>query len=317
MNILWLARGEPELLMSMLYDGLIKEGHNVVVFPPKVNLTSKVNDIRHYSYDWKDVSYEDVVNDCRQGVYDVVILSEWDPSPMTGTFRTLIQKEIKCPIVLVREAPDILTARFGKILSGKRPLCEFWNNYAKGGVIRDSFCEGKDIIPLTYGFREDYVRDIQPKEYNVFMSTRPAAYDASVLRLSVGNEIAKFFQNNIIAYDNPILPYNHYLECIRKSWIGVSTIGTYPATLRYWEIVGCGSFLVSDNIEIVIPNNFMDGFQMYFFDNIEEMVDIIRELLSDKGELEKMIKSAHEHLLNFHLTTHRARTLVSEIEKRL
>lgn len=314
MKILYLGRPFNELMPDMLYDGLMKNGHDVTVFPPKPNLSDGLDDVRSYSWPWQPVSYDDVMRECDS--FDIAVLTTVDSNQSLAPTLKSIIKKVKCPIVLLNDMPFHSRADYDELLGGKHPIAEFRCEVLKNQKNDRNW----DVIPLPYSFREEFlVKEMPRKRFDVFFSCRSDGWGANDIRFKIVNTLPQVVKNCIASYENPILPYSHYLEVMRESWIGISVKGQYWNTVRYWEVVGCQAGLVSDNLntKVIIPNNFEEGRHARFYNDVDEMIDIIKELLANKDELKEMIRRAYEHLLKYHLNTHRAKTFIKEVEKRL
>lgn len=97
-----------------------------------------------------------------------------------------------------------------------------------------------------------------------------------------------------------------YLRELSAGAIACTFRGVGWDTLRYWEIPGVRTFMVSNEPQIVIPNNFVHGEHLVFCkDDLRDLLDLISYYLRNEREREEMAASAHTHVIKHH--THRAR----------
>lgn len=107
-----------------------------------------------------------------------------------------------------------------------------------------------------------------------------------------------------------------YLEEIARCKIVLNFRGGGWDTMRYWEVPATGTFMISQKPQIVIPDNFQEGEQVVWCDDsLTDLIDKIDYFLTHTEEREKIARQSHDHLLKFHLNTHRAKTLLDIVKK--
>ena len=97
-----------------------------------------------------------------------------------------------------------------------------------------------------------------------------------------------------------------YFKALNQSKIALSFRGEGFDTLRYWEIPTCGSFLLSEQPTIQIPNNFEYGKHSIFCKNdLSNLTELIDYYLKNETERKEIALAGQKHLLQYH--THLAR----------
>ena len=107
-----------------------------------------------------------------------------------------------------------------------------------------------------------------------------------------------------------------YLKEISRCKIVLNFRGLGWDTMRYWEVPAAGSFMISQEPQILIPNNFESGKHLVWCsDSLDDLIDLIDYYLARPSEREQMALSAREHLLKYHLNTARASTLIEIVQR--
>lgn len=104
-----------------------------------------------------------------------------------------------------------------------------------------------------------------------------------------------------------------YNRMLVSSLVGISVRGCGWDTYRYWEIPYFGSALLSQRLEIVIPENFEEGREASFFGSMPEMLSKLRGMLSDPDMTLAMAAEGRRACLARHLSVNRARTVLEAL----
>jgi spore maturation protein CgeB len=156
------------------------------------------------------------------------------------------------------------------------------------------------IKPLPFGIIEEAKPIVKPKVYDVaFIATLN-----SKIRREVYNVLRHMKSHNIFTSAGGIRR-EAYLNLYSSSKIGVSARGVGFDTYRYWEIPFCGALLLSEQPDIVIPDNFVDGESAFFFKSAKELPIIIEALLSYEERQRETARRGHELLLRKHTSVAR------------
>jgi|GEM_PF-2669638 len=104
-----------------------------------------------------------------------------------------------------------------------------------------------------------------------------------------------------------------YYEQIRNSRACISVPGGGFDTLRFWEILGMGSLLISKRIALQIPNAPIEGKHYVAFDTRQEFESVIRWLYSRPDEADHIRRAGHIHALKYHTSHARAEYFINII----
>ena len=109
-----------------------------------------------------------------------------------------------------------------------------------------------------------------------------------------------------------------YYRTLHRAQIGVSVRGGGFDTLRYWEVVACGALLISEEPDIVIPNNFEHGRQAVFFrGSVGDLAELVRYYISHAEERDAIAREGYAHLLKYHTCERRAEYLLELSQRTL
>ena len=123
---------------------------------------------------------------------------------------------------------------------------------------------------------------------------------------------------------NPPLPkinwWYVYMHLLRRTQIlfgagNHSAVGDH----RTWECFASGALVVTDRIPVPNPNNPEPGKHYIKFDlnDIPGTMKIVKELLKDNTEREKIARAGLEHAIMYHSSNARIAYVMSEVVKRL
>jgi len=109
-----------------------------------------------------------------------------------------------------------------------------------------------------------------------------------------------------------------YLKEIARCKIVLNFRGGGWDTMRYWEVPGASSLMISQCPKILIPDNFVGGKHVVWCsDSLDDLLDKINYYLLHQNEREEIAKNGHEHLIKYHLNTVRAETLIKIVKAAL
>ena len=98
-----------------------------------------------------------------------------------------------------------------------------------------------------------------------------------------------------------------FLQELSSSKIAYNFKGAGWDTLRYWEIPGVASFMISGLPRIKIPNNFNDREHAVFCkDDASDLLSLTDYYLTHEREREEIAKNGSKHVQQFHTYTKRA-----------
>jgi hypothetical protein len=109
---------------------------------------------------------------------------------------------------------------------------------------------------------------------------------------------------------------NKYLEELSASRIACNFRGVGWDTLRYWEIPGVQSLMISSKPRIVIPENFTnEKHVLYCNDDLSDLTDKIDYYLKQEDERKALAQAGHQHLMQHHTYLNRAQTFIDTLSE--
>lgn len=169
--------------------------------------------------------------------------------------------------------------------------------------------EKNGIIPLTVGARLNMLDEtVLEKEYDVFCSFN---HVGTGLRKPVQDSCNELRKNNNKVIIKSNLPFNDYVNLIKKSYIGISAWGAGNSCRRMWEIMSKGTCCFAQKNEILIPNNFTDGENIVFYSSIKEFNEKIQYYLNNKDKVLEIGKKGQEHLKKYHTSKKRVEYILN------
>ena len=102
-----------------------------------------------------------------------------------------------------------------------------------------------------------------------------------------------------------------YRELLFRSKVGVNVAGAGYDCGRYWEILASGAMLLTQELDIKIPNPFVDGESCIVFKSLDDFDQKVDQILSRSIDVSEIAHQATKHLLNYHTSRHRAQYLLN------
>ncbi len=105
-----------------------------------------------------------------------------------------------------------------------------------------------------------------------------------------------------------------YLRELGASRISCNFRGVGWDTLRYWEIPGVMSLMITQQPKIEIPSNFIDGEHVIFCkDDLSDLTDKINYYLKNDSEREALVRNGYYYLMENHTYLSRAKLFLEKI----
>jgi ADP-heptose:LPS heptosyltransferase len=105
-----------------------------------------------------------------------------------------------------------------------------------------------------------------------------------------------------------------YLEALSQCKVVLNFRGAGFDTLRFWETLGVGSFLLSQRPKIRIPEPFVNHQHLVFLeDDIQDLVEKSHYYLKNDKQREAIAKAGNLHLLEHHRVSNRISFLLQSI----
>lgn len=104
-----------------------------------------------------------------------------------------------------------------------------------------------------------------------------------------------------------------YNELLASSKVGICARGAGWDTYRYWETPYFGAAMLSQRMEIVIPENFIDNQEAMFFDGIPDFFLKLKCLLRDSELTQMIARAGQKACMERHLSIHRAKKVLEAL----
>lgn len=179
-------------------------------------------------------------------------------------------------------------------------------------------------VPLY--FKREYLRSIKfpdnviPFPFAAIPEHLPSAVDIANEVFYRGHpthhfrrEIVAMLESMGIKVPTDRIEKEEYNKQLMASLVGVSVRGNGWDTYRYWEIPYFGAALLSQRLEIIIPNDFADGQEAVFYNNAEDFKFKLRGMLENQEKTFEIAKAGRLAAMSRHLSTHRARTVLEAL----
>jgi len=161
------------------------------------------------------------------------------------------------------------------------------------------------IYPLPFGAIPEELPDVSEVNNPVFY----LANNSSPIR----NEVIQVLMGMGYQVPTERIEKSEYNKGIASSVLAISSKGMGWDTYRYWEIPYFGTGLLSQRLEIVIPNDFIEGEEAEFFSTAVDLREKIEKMLIDPEKTIKMGQRGREKCLKYHLSENRARTVLEAL----
>lgn len=97
-----------------------------------------------------------------------------------------------------------------------------------------------------------------------------------------------------------------YRQLLRRSRISVSVAGAGYDTARFWEILAARAMLMTQDLDIVIPQGFTDGHDCVTFRSLEEFDEKLVFYMNRPDLVAQIAERGHQRLVAHHTSTARA-----------
>jgi hypothetical protein len=184
------------------------------------------------------------------------------------------------------EQKDIDVSFYGHASSRKRPQAM--------ALIRALGREGFAIAGGIYGSATDKQYKLEPTRFRRAMT--------------------KFFNPVTVSEEDQRIKLSPdaYYRVLARSKVAVSIRGGGFDTLRYWEIMARGTLMLSEQPDIVIPDNFEHKRHAVFCrPTLGDFKELVRYYVRHDEERETIARAGHSHFLKHHTCERRAQYFLS------
>ena len=107
------------------------------------------------------------------------------------------------------------------------------------------------------------------------------------------------------------LPYDQYLETIKKSYIGISAWGAGNCCRRMWEIIANKTCCFIQKPFIIYPDKFVDGESCVYYETMDEFVYKLNYYIQNKDECIRIGENGYKHAIKYHTGKQRVRYMLN------
>jgi len=193
--------------------------------------------------------------------------------------------------------------------------------------------------PFDFIFKREYLKDqvydrnVHPLPFSInagkysSIPGKPFKYDVGFWAVEshpIRTQVLDYLQDrfdckaNGTARDQAFKNYKRkgrfYFEELKRSRISLNFRGTGWDTLRYWELLGLKCFMISQRLDIVIPDDFTEGSEIIYCENdLSNLEDLCSYYLKNEKAREKIATKAYEKALKYHTDEVRAKYILKNI----
>jgi len=103
-----------------------------------------------------------------------------------------------------------------------------------------------------------------------------------------------------------------HLKLLAQAKIGLSIRGWGEDTVRYWEIPSFNTLLLSDTLNIIRPDPFIESETASFYTSPQNCIAVIEYWLNNDAVRKRVAQAGMKHCITNHSCVARARTLLEE-----
>ncbi len=297
-----------------LYDGLCRTlgAEQVVEYPWKAHYhgAPTAEHIHHpcaSNHPGCPYAVEELVHELRAGRFDLILYA--DPLELTATedVERLVWANPDTPVFLL----DTQDQGFNVFDAMRRRI----RRETTAGAFKREMLMGHDygpqVWPLNLACMDGAIPERLPpkRTRDLFW----AGHRHLGLRRLYLDSVEQHFECPLPLHVSPL----EYRKMLGESLLGLDFFGLGFDTVRYYELPAHGCMLLAERRPIQIPNNFRDGREAVFFDDLPELIEKLHYYLAHKREAAEIARAGHTHLQLHHTSSARARQALAYMHQRL
>ncbi|HEC43244.1 hypothetical protein LCGC14_2930650 [marine sediment metagenome] len=323
MKILFIGSRKYDYLADLTYSGLIK------VLGPENMIELKWNPRYHIPYK----TYPKNIPTSRKGIfnplltnkkkYDVVLVAAAKPDCFQAYLSIVSDIPADKPVVFIdggdREEFGGDLERMGHpgLYEQSISLRPFDKIFKREFLKNTSYPENVYPLPLSVNYDRIPALRVQKKYQVAFW-----AVEGHPIRTRVLEMLEDRFdcRENGTHRNQEFKKYKRkgkfYLQELAACTIGLSFRGGGWDTLRYWEIPAVGSFMISQPLNIVIPDDFRSGEEIVFCkEDASDLIDLCTYYLNNSEKRENITARGAAYAREYHSDEARARYIMKILTK--
>lgn len=322
MKILFIGTGRHDYLQDLTYSGLTKllGKHHVIEYQPNMGYHFPIKSYpKNLGYNSMDISF---FGDLFLRNFDCVVVSAAKPKCFEA-YESILPKlkpSVKTVFIDGGDFPAVggdfvrlnRTEIYQRIIDYRPFDVIFKREYLKNLVY------DHNVHPLPFSINTRKYPSIQemPYKYDVGFW----AVESHPIRTQVLDYLQDRFdcRENGTTHDQAFKNYKRkgrfYFEELKRCRISLNFRGTGWDTLRYWELLGLRCFMISQRLDILIPDDFTEGSEIIYCDNdLSNLEDLCSYYLKNDRKREKIAAKAYEKAMKYHTDEVRAKYILKNI----
>lgn len=321
MRILYINRAKPDYLQDFIYTGLVKilGAENIIEYPWNIRYHLNTRPYPKNLGKMDGTFFKSIKAKLRPKLFDVVIIASCHPETMK-LYREILKdipSSVKTVFLDGGDMPEVAgdLNRIGgmEIYDEINSFREF-DHIFKREYILDKKYE-KNVYSLPFCFNLDHIPHVLAAEYKYDVAFWAVESDP------IRTKVLKLLENRYDCKDNGttqnqvMKKYKRkgqfYLQELSACKIGLNFRGVGWDTLRFWELLAMGGFMISQKPDILIENDFTHGENLiYCNSDLSDLTDLCDYYLKHDIERIKIGKNAKGYIEQFHTDVHRARKIL-------
>jgi hypothetical protein len=325
MKVLYVNSPRFDYLQDIIYSGLVKAlgAQNVQPYPFNksfyFNRRVYPKNLGHNQGNFFDF----IKNKISKFEYDLVIVAASKKSAFEAYLKISEKIPVQCPVIFL-DGGDV------ESIGGDLLRKDCFDLYEKAISVRPfdlifkrekmkakSYADNIHACPFAFNLdRVKNVPGVQKKYDATFWAVESHEVRTQALTLledrydCIENGTTK---NQVFATYNR--KGNFYLEELKRSRVALNFRGGGWDTLRFWEVPALSTFMLSQELDIEIPNDFVNGEHLVFCKNdLSDLIEKINYYLENEEERERIAKQGYDHLVEYHSDTARAKYILDKLK---
>lgn len=324
MRILYINRPKSEYLQEFLYTGLCKVlgTEKIKEYPwnPRTHLNH-----RPYPKNLNRFSLNNIVKSLQAQFiknYDAIIVASCHPYTLNKYYEIMDTIDNKIPRIFIDGGDFPALAGDLERFGGKDLYQKIEDKRPFDLIFKREYCLDqqypKNVYSLPMCFNYDWLPNIDKNyKYDVaFWAVETDKIRTQALELlenkfdckengTVRNQIMKKYKRKGI----------FYLQEITKAKVGLNFRGGGWDTLRFWELLGMGCFVISQKIDLKIEEPFIDKEDIvYCKDDLSNLIELCEYYLENDEERERIASNARKKVEKHHTDIARASFMLDKIK---
>ena len=315
-HVLYVVPPQPHYGLDCLYDGLYQVLHasgSLVEFPYKPTLHGSLPDCLAeypccFNHDGMHIDVNHIQTLLNDKYFDVILWGDVEFSLDSSVLRPLLSaiQRSGIPVYLVDAADECVDYR--------KKFIKAVPNIPIAGYFKREMLQCIDYGPDAFPMPFSYPDALAIQDFSMDKRSNPIFW--------AGHRKAGFRRNIVEKFEymwkvqlDTHYDQSTYMRMMRSSIIGLNCFGYGFDTVRYWEVPAQGCLLLSEKSPLCIPNNFSDGKNALFFDDIADLVEKLNFCKENPDKVFEMALAGWNHFRQYHTNSKRAHYVLSRIQQ--